>query len=1114
MTIQVAIHHHTQYCYDRMVNLSPHVFRLRPAPHCRTPIRAYSLKISPGNHFINWQQDPFGNYLARLVFQEKTDQLTVDVEVVADMVTINPFEFFLEDSAKAFPFAYEQALREDLTPYLKMTEESPALKKWLKDFKGSKGTVDFLVELNAKLNKDIGYTIRMEPGVQTCEETFSRGTGSCRDTGWLLVQAMRQLGLAARFVSGYLVQLTPDVKSLDGPSGPTEDFTDLHAWCEVYIPGAGWVGLDPTSGLFAGEGHIPLACTPIPASAAAVTGATDKCETTFHYKNTVVRIHEDPRVTKPYSSSQWSDILTLGEDVDKLLKKEDVRLTMGGEPTFVSVDDFESPQWTEAADGPHKRERAVDLLGRMRNHFAPGGIYHFGQGKWYPGEPIPRWRYGCYWRTDGEPIWRDINLLGFPTVDYGYGADEAEAFMGELARRLGHLGKFVSPAYEDPFYYVWAEAKLPVNLDPFKFNLKDGIERQKMAQVLQHGLQNPVGYVLPMAWNAYDQRWDSCKWSFRREHLFLIPGNSAIGLRLPLESLFYQSPAERPLTPEQDLFDTLGRLPKYKQLAKQAETKTAKKGKEPAIPPHPQVETFMQTALCVEVREGRLYLFIPPLTHVEGFLALVSVIEATAQALGICILLEGYSPPEDPRLKKFYVTPDPGVIEVNVHPSAHWHEMVENTEALYEMAHQARLGTEKFMLNGRQNGTGGGNHVTLGGITPADSPMLRRPDLLASLITYWQHHPGLSYLFSGLFIGPTSQAPRVDEGRDDALYELELALSQFPSGQVVQPWIVDRLLRNILVDVTGNTHRTEFCIDKLYSPDGPTGRLGLLELRAFEMPPHAQMSLVQMLLLRTIIARMWKAPYRHPLIRWGTDLHDRYLLGHYVRRDMEEVVDDLNREGYPFQLAWLEPFFEFRFPKWGEIQVGDIHLELRAGLEPWHVLGEEAGQSGTTRFVDSSLERMQVKVNGLHRDQYTVMCNGFELPLHSTGINGEYVAGVRFKAWQPWAALHPLMPTHAPLVVDVVDLRNGRSLGGCTYHVGHPGGRNYDTFPVNAYEAESRRISQFWNHGHTIGPFVPSPSPAGPGKFIPQGSGKVAPTPPLPLRSNEFPHTLDLRRWG
>ncbi|MEN1785101.1 MAG: transglutaminase family protein [Bacteroidota bacterium] len=1106
MALKVVLSHSTTYTYDRPVSLSPHIFRLRPAPHSRTPIVAYSIKISPEEHFFNWQQDPFGNYLARVVFPEKAKALTIDVEIIADLTTINPFDFFVEDAVAEYPFTYTEALKKELLPYLEVVEEGPLLLDWVKGISKQEGrTIDFLIGVNQAVNQYLNYTLRMEPGVQTCEQTLERRLGSCRDFAWLLVQTLRHLGLAARFVSGYLVQLKADEKPLEGPEGPETDFTDLHAWAEVYLPGAGWIGLDATSGLLAGEGHIPLACTPSFESAAPVQGFTDPCTTTFDFSNTVTRIFESPRVTKPYTDDQWKAIYELGFEVEKQLQENDVRLTMGGEPTFVSVDDMEAEEWNTAADGPHKRKLARALSLRLLDEFGKGGMLHHGQGKWYPGEPLPRWQIGLHWRKDGIPLWKDTELLASFTESYKLQEDTTQVFLQALTSRLGCTAENIIPAYEDAFYFLWEEGKLPVDVDAKTSKDGDTPLRKKLAEVLNRGLGETVGHVLPLA--KHRDYWVTNPWQFRNPQLYLTPGNSPLGLRLPLESLLVDPDWPSDPNAEPDLFVERQELgPHRAELDCRLEAT-----KDTVINKHP----FVRTALCAEVREDKLFLFLPPLNTAEAFIDLIACIEDTAKALSIPVILEGYAPPKDNRLESMQITPDPGVIEVNVHPAKDWKALTDNTLALYEAAKKCRLGTEKFMLDGKHTGTGGGNHVTLGGVTPTDSPLLRKPKLLRSLLTFWQHHPGLSYLFSGAFVGPTSQAPRVDESRMENLYELEIAFAQIPEGEEVPFWLTDRLFRHLLTDLTGNTHRAEFCIDKLYSPDSASGRLGILELRAFDMPPHAQMSLMQMLLVRTLVAWFWEHPYEHDLVRWGTELHDRFLLEHYVCEDIKDIVTQLNRAGYPFQLDWFDPFFEFRFPLYGMVDIQGVHLELRMAIEPWHVLGEEMSGQGTARYVDSSLERVQVKVTNFMEERYTLTCNGVKVQLSATGTKGEYVAGVRYKAWQPWSALHPTIGVDTPLVFDVVDTWNNRSIGGCTYFVAHPGGRAYETYPVNSFEAESRRINRFWDFGHTQGTIGPTET-AAPTNFVGRSVERMDANSnfiveEMPI-DPEYPHVLDLRK--
>ena len=1029
MRLQVALNHRTQYRYDKAVSLGPQVIQLRPSPHCRTPILSYSLKITPAEHLLNWQLDPHHNHLARVIFPNKTAEFVVEVDLVAELSSFNPFAFLLEPRVEDYPFEYEPRLAKDLEPYRSVDAAGPLLDAFLENLSDEKrGTIGFLVDLNRRVRDQVGYETRMNPGVQTCEETLERRMGSCRDSAWLFVQILRHLGFAARFVSGYLIQLAPDDDGSDDTGDLESDSADLHAWAETFLPGAGWIGMDATSGLLAGDGHIPLVCTPDASRAAPIGGTVEPANVDFSYSMAIRRLNDAPRTSRPFSEEDWAQVKQLAHSVDEDLEAEDVRLTMGGEPTFVGIDEPESPQWNIDALGAMKRTRGLGLIQCLRERVAPGGMLHYGQGKWYPGEQLPRWALSCFWRADGVPVWENVNLIAREDQEYNLGTADAFAFMKALSRRLQVNSKNLLPAY----------------------NAAESMD--------------PAGYILPIRRRQSSGRlyWSSQLWFPRPKRLQLLSGDSPMGYRLPTESVTWVAPDEIDYEYEAAPFAELVRLPAAPARCMDLFERVPIADPLPALSSNADTAPeLIRPALCVEFREGRLHVFLPYATKLADYLDVLAAVEDTCQYLNKPVWLEGYAPPSDPRLRSFSVTPDPGVLEINLPPASNWDDLERIHTVLFEEARKNRLTAEKFAYDGGHIATGGGSHIVIGGATVMDSPFLRRPDLLRSMVAFWQNHPSLSYLFSGMYVGPTSQYPRIDEARMDALYEVELAFRHLPSNNC-PPFIVDGLFRNLLVDVTGNSHRAEFCIDKLYAPEGLGLRLGLLELRAFEMAPHLRMGLVQLLLVRALVCMFWKQPFDGSLVRWGTALHDRFMLPHFVRRDFSDVISQLRRSGYNFEEKWFASHFEFRFPKIGTIAAEGVDLELRQALEPWNVLAEETTSGRTVRSVDSSLERIQVKASGLTTEsRYLIACNGRRVPLNLTGQPGEAVAGVRYRARKLSTSLHPTIPVHAPLVFDIIDRWSERSIARCTYHTGPPDGRAYTARPANAKEAADRRRERF-----------------------------------------------------
>ncbi len=1027
MGITVALNHRTQYRYDKAVSLGPQVVQLRPAPHCRTPILSYALKIKPEKNFLTWQLDAHYNHLARILFPEKTKEFVVEVDLVAEMTPINPFAFFLEPGIEEFPVQYSAELMQDLQPYMPLEAAGPLLEQFLQSIsRERRPTIGFLADLNHKVRDAVGYTTRMDPGVQTCEETLEKRTGSCRDSAWLLVEILRHLGIASRFVSGYLIQLAPDDGGEGG--GPREDSADLHAWAEAFLPGAGWIGMDPTSGLFASEGHIPLVCTPSAGKAAPIGGTVEPANVEFGFSMSIRRLNETVRPSKPFTEAEWAKVEEVAHAVDADLVAHDVRLTMGGEPTFVGIDEPESPEWNIEAAGPRKRVLGLSLIQSLRERTASGAMLHYGQGKWYPGEALPRWALSCYWRIDGVPVWENTELIAREDKDYRFGPAEALAFMQALARRLQVSAINILGAFNGD---------------------SDG--------------KTPAGFVLPLRRRQPDGQlcWSSQLWFPRTNRFILTPGDSPIGFRLPVESMPWVAPDELNYEFESAPFTDRVVLPSRPTRRMDLFSKEPEDDPLPALSNTADARVLIRPSLCVEARQGRLHVFLPYAAKLADYLDVLAAVEDTCQYLNMPVWLEGYTPPSDPRLTSFSVTPDPGVLEINLPPAGNWDELERIHTVLFEEAGRNRLTAEKFSYAGAHQATGGGSHIVIGGASVLDSPFLRRPQLLRSMVAFWQNHPSLSYLFSGMYVGPTSQHPRVDEARMDALYELEIAFDQMPKENC-PPYIVDGLFRNLLVDVTGNTHRAEFCVDKLYPPEGMGLRLGLLELRAFEMAPHLRMGLMELLLVRGLISAFWKESFDGGLVRWGSALHDRFLLPHFVKQDFCDVLALLRRAGYAFEEKWFGSHFEFRFPKVGSLEVGGVELELRHALEPWNVLAEETVSGSTVRSVDSSLERVQVKLSGCTTEsRYVVTCNGRKVPLHASGVAGEALAAVRFRARRLSTALHPTIPVHAPLVFEVLDLWNKVSPGRCTYHVGSPDGHIYRSRPANVSEAEDRRKERF-----------------------------------------------------
>ena len=1081
--VRILLSHRSSYRYRTPATLSPHTVRLHPAPHTRARVETYRLIVEPA-HRLRWSQDPVGNRVARLDFLdgEKTQCLDVRVELAIDVNSVNPFDFLLEPLAEKSPFAYPAALAREVAPFVALDDPAYAggalLDAFDRELPRSGDTIQLCAAINSAVNARVRYIIREEAGVFTPEVCLTQGRASCRDSAVLLSALLRRRGLATRFVSGYLVQLADEGMLPDQPKGMSKDVVDLHAWCEVYLPGAGWIGLDATSGLFCGEGHVPLCCASSPQMAAPLEGASDVLATGVTFEMSVRRLGHEARPTAPYTPEVWDALRHAGTAVDARLEELKVVLTMGGEPTFNAREDVDAPEWNGAALGPHKWKKGVLLAAELRNRLMPGAVTLHRIGKWYPGESLPRWALDLIGRRDKKPMWSDSVTLPSSAT-----RADAQRFIEALAKRLG-TSAGLHEAYEDPWELLKDETRFAVELDAMRATLDDPEARQRLARHLSQGVTTVAGWVLPLMPDPDGPGWQSSRWEFRRGALYLLPGDGPVGLRLPLRSLTEgiapQEPEEREVSPPD---------PRREQQLKDRLRRSARAAKPNAV-----MVPGVRTALAIEERKGRLWVFLPPLPDFARFAELVRIIDETRAETRLDVALEGYPAERSPEHVSMSVTPDPGVLEVNLPPVRSMAELEPLIVTVFDAALHAGLHAEKYLVDGRMAGSGGGNHITMGGPTALESPFVKNTALVASLLTFVQHHPSLSYLFAGLFVGPTSQAPRVDEARHDSLYELEIALARAfkpdPGGD--PPWMADLLFRHLLTDLTGNTHRAEISIDKLFDPQTPHGRQGLVELRAFEMPPHPRMVYAQTLLARAIVTHLSAKPYQHELVRWGMGLHDRFLLPHFMWADLVDVLAQLRDVGLPLEDEAYRPFLELRCPLVGTMYASDVTIDVRNAIEPWNVLGEEQTAGGTSRYVDSSMERIEVRASGLVPGRHAVVVNGHQLPMHAIGAVGTYVAGVRFRAWAPPHSLQPHIGTHHPIRIDVVDTWGQRSLGGCAYHVWHPEGRAFDAPPLTRFEAAARRAQRFTLDG-------PMPWPV---RIVPAAAHRDAPI------------TLDLRRFA
>lgn len=1115
MSTRVAIEHTIEQRFDRAVRMSTQWLRLRPAPQTRARICAYSFAVRTQPSFVNWMRDPFENHMARLDLPEPVTRLALQIELICELEPVNPFDLLVEPYAAQYPFAYPPQLQKELAPYLHMAEPGPGLAAWLSELQLSEGpTIARLEALNQRVRRArnttadaeashndrhmarVGHADHADHADHTdhtdMEKVVTDGARSHWALAWLLTLSLRHAGLAARFVSGYRVSLL-EVDEAD--EADAADRVNLHAWSEVYLPGAGWIGLDPDAGLFCTETYIPLASAAEPLRAQPIVGYVEACEETQLETLRVRRLVPRARGAL-LDPTQWQDVRALGAYVDADLAAQGLKPSLALSFSLVTQQ-AAVPEWQNLALGSSKRSMAETLLRGLQPRMAAGGVPHQGQGEWYAGETLPRWRLACYFRSDGQPLWRDPALLAESSQPGSATSSAARAFTEALAAILRIDARAVVPAYEDALHALWNARVAPA---PAAGELEDPERRRALADRLSQAHDAPVGYVLPLRRDHVAGGWSSGGWTFRRDRLYVIAGESCLGYRLPLDSLSLETQDAIEAQLERDPFADPSPL----------------HGLQPAAPaPAPVTDALPgrvpSTALCVEARAGHLHVFLPPLYDVAHYIELIAAVEAAARQCGQRVVLEGYEPPDDPRLRRILLEPEAGALRLTLPETHAWLDHVRDLQLAYAEAERIGLHTERVgYFDDDLRLSAGPSCVTVGGARPIDSPFLTRPEVLRALVAHWQRHPSLSYFFSGHVIGSSGSASRPDDGRDEALYELSIGLEHLPAADSGALWQVHRALRHLLSDPSGDAKRAEFRIDQLYPPERASRRMGRLGIQSFATAPDAQLASLQSLLVLGLLGRFARHPDALQLCRWGEALRDRFMLPAVLFSDLREVLEDLGAHGYPFQLAWFEPLLALRFPLLGSVQIGAITLALHPAHEAWTLLAEELTANGMARFIDSANERLQVSLSGLPPARYRLVCNGRPVPLQPLATDGEYVAGVRFKASNPPSTLHPTLPPVDALVFDLIDTWTGRVVGGCTY---------YPARPISTWPGQSTGT-------------VSAPPPGGPrvqpqrlqappvsfvvqqraGRFVPRGSGIARAVAPSAERDGRKPYLLDLTR--